>query len=170
MATKRSRRFALGKKSKAFDARTGRKVNYRDLRREWTGHWVHKDEWEPKHPQLRPKSATDAQALHHPRPSYEDATSVRRGSISGIQSFGYIGDTYPAMAVDGVEATGSATSVIFNQTINETGVEATGALGNSTYSAIDVPDGVEATGTISTSIPGGWGMGGWGDHLWGDMA
>ena len=33
-------------------ARTGRKILASDARKEWTGEWVHKDEWEPKHPSL----------------------------------------------------------------------------------------------------------------------
>ena len=32
--------------------RTGRKILASDARKEWTGAWVHKDEWEPKHPSL----------------------------------------------------------------------------------------------------------------------
>jgi len=36
----------------AICERTGRVCLASDLRKEWTGKWVHKDWWEPKHPSL----------------------------------------------------------------------------------------------------------------------
>jgi len=32
--------------------RNGRVYKRSEMRKEWTGNWVHKSEWEPKHPQL----------------------------------------------------------------------------------------------------------------------
>ena len=44
--------FARGKKSKAISDRSGLAFPYREMMYEWNGSFVHKSEWEPKHPQL----------------------------------------------------------------------------------------------------------------------
>jgi hypothetical protein len=172
-----TRRFAVGKKSKAYDDRTGRKVDYKDLRREWNGLWVHKDEWENKHPQLKSRGAYDAEALRNPRPDLDrEITHVRGRSIQGVQGFGYIGaqpdpTTHIGVGIiltgiegtgeigtevptasstpSGISATGAIGSIAALGTIIA-GVSATGAIGNSTYTAMDLPTGVEGTGAIGS--------------------
>jgi len=90
---RRRRKYASGRKAKAIDDRTGFKVNYRDLKKEWNGLWVHEDEWEAKHPQLRPRSAVDAQILHHARPDSDDATVRVSGlRFNGVQFQAFVGD------------------------------------------------------------------------------
>lgn len=62
-------KFATGRDSFAISDRSGLRYRYRDMRKEWTGALVGKDEWEPKHPQLGPfRKVTDAQALKDARP------------------------------------------------------------------------------------------------------
>ena len=62
-------RFATGKDSYAISDRSGVRYRYRDMRREWNGLLVGKDEYEPKHPQLEPfPKIVDAQALKDARP------------------------------------------------------------------------------------------------------
>lgn len=62
-------RFATGKDSYAISDRSGVRYRYRDMRREWNGLLVGKDEYEPKHPQLEPfPKVVDAQALKDARP------------------------------------------------------------------------------------------------------
>ena len=62
-------RFATGKDSYATSDRSGVRYRYRDMRREWNGLLVGKDEYEPKHPQLEPfPKVVDAQALKDARP------------------------------------------------------------------------------------------------------
>jgi len=63
-----ARKYARGTYSKAMCDRCGFKVPYLSLRPEWTGFRVCGECWEPKHPQLEPRSAHDPQALKHPRP------------------------------------------------------------------------------------------------------
>lgn len=41
------------------------------MRKTWDGYWVHKDEWEPKHPQLSLKGVKDKQAVKPVRPRSE---------------------------------------------------------------------------------------------------
>ena len=62
-------RYATGKYAKAISDRSGLEYRYKDMRKEWNGLLVGKDEYEEKHPQLdpRPKKA-DAEALRDARP------------------------------------------------------------------------------------------------------
>lgn len=67
------RKWASGKHSRAMSDRGGQEIRYQDLRTEWTGARVHKDEWEEKHPQLTPvRVVRDPQALHNPRPDNDN--------------------------------------------------------------------------------------------------
>ena len=47
-------KFATGKNSYAISDRSGQRYRYQDMRKEWNGLLVGKDEYEPKHPQLYP--------------------------------------------------------------------------------------------------------------------
>jgi len=62
--------YAKGTKSRAMCDRCGFEVPYLDLKLEWTGLRVCQkyDCWEPKHPQLEPRSVVDAEILKDPRP------------------------------------------------------------------------------------------------------
>jgi hypothetical protein len=62
-------KFAAGKYAYGTSDRSGFRYRLSDMRMEWNGFFVGKDEWEPKHPQLEPKRrGTDAEALRNPRP------------------------------------------------------------------------------------------------------
>lgn len=62
-------RFATGKNSYAISDRSGFRYRYKDMRKEWTGALVGRDEYEPKQPQLGPfRKVVDAQALKDARP------------------------------------------------------------------------------------------------------
>ena len=62
--------FSTGKYAKAISDRSGMQFPYREMVREWNGAWVHKSEFEQKHPQLVPrKFRGDAQGLQHARPA-----------------------------------------------------------------------------------------------------
>lgn len=74
-------KFAQGKFSYAISDRSGVRYKYKDMRREWTGALVGKDEFEPKHPQLGPfKKVSDAQALKDARPDRKEPLSVYTGA------------------------------------------------------------------------------------------
>jgi len=54
---------ARGKYAKAISDRSGVAFPYKEMVKEWNGSFVHKSEYESKHPQLEPKPvAADAQA------------------------------------------------------------------------------------------------------------
>lgn len=60
--------YSRGKRSLAISDRSGQQFPYLEMRREWTGSWVHISEYEPKHPQLDPPyHPADPQALFNPR-------------------------------------------------------------------------------------------------------
>ena len=73
-------KFATGKNSYAISDRSGFRYRYTDMRKEWTGALVGRDEWEPKHPQLGPfRKAIDAQALKDARPDVAETMTVYVG-------------------------------------------------------------------------------------------
>ena len=65
--------YARGKKSKAISDRSGMEFPYTEMVREWNGSFVHRSEYEAKHPQIeRKKISADAIALQNARPMHPD--------------------------------------------------------------------------------------------------
>ena len=63
-------RYASNKYAQGISDRSGAAYRLRDMRKEWTGMLVGKDEWEAKQPQLTVvKTPADPQALKDPRPA-----------------------------------------------------------------------------------------------------
>ena len=61
--------FASGRKSKAISDRSGMAFPYTEMVKEWNGSFVHKSEFESKHPQIEPNiHRADAQGLANARP------------------------------------------------------------------------------------------------------
>ena len=56
-------KFASGRWAYGISDRSGQRYRLRDMRKEWNGLLVGKDEWEPKHPQLGPAALADNEAL-----------------------------------------------------------------------------------------------------------
>lgn len=74
-------KFAQGKFAYATSDRSGVRYKYKDMRREWNGLLVGKDEYEPKHPQLGPfRKVVDAQALKDARPDRVEPLVVPVGA------------------------------------------------------------------------------------------
>jgi len=68
---------ASGKYAKAISDRSGMEFPYKEMVKEWNGSFVHKSEFEAKHPQLeRQKHAADAQSLQDSRPDRLEPTTV----------------------------------------------------------------------------------------------
>ena len=62
--------FTRGKHAKAISDRSGMEFPYNEMVKEWNGHFVHKSEYEEKHPQLELKSRSgDSQGLRDARPA-----------------------------------------------------------------------------------------------------
>ena len=65
--------FAKGKYAKAISDRSGMEFPYNEMVREWNGSFVHRSEYEAKHPQIRRKHIkADAIALANARPRPKD--------------------------------------------------------------------------------------------------
>jgi len=72
--------FASDKNAYGISDRSGFRYRLRDMKKEWTGALVGRDEFEPKHPQLfPPKVGPDPQALRNPRPDRPEALQVYVG-------------------------------------------------------------------------------------------
>lgn len=92
-------KFATGKHAYAISDRSGFRYRYKDMRKEWTGALVGKDEWEAKQPQLGPfRKVIDAQALREARPDvkakmsvYVCIPTVEAPKLRPVQSFGKVG-------------------------------------------------------------------------------
>tara|TARA_R110001583_G_scaffold29390_1_gene103007 strand:+ start:7971 stop:8276 length:306 start_codon:yes stop_codon:yes gene_type:complete len=92
-------KFATGKNSYAISDRSGFRYRYKDMRKEWNGLLVGKDEFEPKQPQLGPfRKATDPEALKDARPDIKETLDVFVGvplvelpSPQPTRAFGLIG-------------------------------------------------------------------------------
>ena len=77
--------FARGKKSLAISDRSGMAFPYEEMVKEWNGHFVHKSEYEEKHPQLELRSRSgDAQGLRDVRP---DRTENEVAAMLGSNPF-----------------------------------------------------------------------------------
>lgn len=69
--------YARGKYAQAISDRSGQAFPYREMVKEWNGSFVHKSEYEAKHPQIRRKHITaDAIALANARPQRSSPTIV----------------------------------------------------------------------------------------------
>ena len=84
-------KFASGKNAVAISDRSGFRYRYRDMRKEWNGLLVGKEEFEPKQPQLGPfRTVSDPQALRDARP--ETNLAEERSIQYGFNPVGYRGD------------------------------------------------------------------------------
>ena len=74
-------KFARGKFAYAISDRSGVRYKYKDMRKEWNGLLVSKDEFESKHQQLGPfRKVVDAQALKDARPDLVEPMVVPVGA------------------------------------------------------------------------------------------
>jgi hypothetical protein len=67
--------YARGKYAKAISDRSGMAFPYNEMVKEWNGSFVHKSEFEAKHPQIRRKQIK-ADAIGTKLTSFEVSTSV----------------------------------------------------------------------------------------------
>ena len=79
--------FASDKNAFGISDRSGFRYRLRDMKKEWTGALVGKDEFETKHPQLfPPRVGPDPQALRNPRPDQAEALQVYVGVPTVVAS------------------------------------------------------------------------------------
>ena len=81
--------FASGKYAKAISDRRGMAFPYNEMVTEWNGSFVHKSEFEAKHPQLEPrKHKPDAEALKNANPpvALEPSPQIQNGVVSTLMA------------------------------------------------------------------------------------
>ena len=79
--------YATGKNAKAISDRSGMEYPYSEMKKEWNGSFVHKSEYESKHPQLTPrKHRPDPQALKDAAPPKKLGPSdqLENGTVSSL--------------------------------------------------------------------------------------
>lgn len=142
-------KFATGKHAFGISDRSGFRYRLKDMRKEWNGLLVGRDEWEEKHPQLQPlRAIPDPQALRDPRP--EQNLDEQRDIQYGYDPVGFrdIPGITPANNLVAQGEVGTVT-VTISDTGNET-VNATGLAGTSAVGSVTVVD--DAATFDSTSI------------------
>ena len=80
---------ATGKYAKAISDRSGFAFPYNEMVKEWNGSFVHKSEFESKHPQLEPrKHNPDGQAVSNARPPVKLTPSdqLENGSVNTLMA------------------------------------------------------------------------------------
>ena len=142
-------KFATGKHAFGISDRSGFRYRLKDMRKEWNGLLVGRDEWEEKHPQLQPlRAIPEPQALRDPRP--EQNLDEQRDIQYGYDPVGFrdIPGITPANNLVAQGEVGTVT-VTISDTGNET-VNATGLAGTSAVGSVTVVD--DAATFDSTSI------------------
>mgnify|MGYP003110932916 CR=1 FL=1 len=139
-------KFATGKYSYAISDRSGLRYRYKDMRREWNGLLVGKDEYETKHPQLGPfRTPTDAQALKDARPFNDSIPVSIKFPTFSLTTVKYI----PVPAINAAAGSVSVSGAVPTSdiTVNPTSVTAQFTLGGisviisgaaATFDSIDV--------------------------------
>jgi len=129
-------KFATGKHAFGISDRSGFRYRLKDMRKEWNGLLVGRDEWEEKHPQLQPlRAVPDPQALRDPRP--EQDLDEQRDIQYGYDPVGFrdIPGITPANNLVAQGEVGTVTVTISdtgNETVNATGLAGTSAVGSVT--------------------------------------
>ena len=80
---------STGKYAKAISDRSGMAFPYNEMVKEWNGSFVHRSEFEEKHPQLKTtKHTPDGQALKDARPPVKlnPSDQLENGSINTLMS------------------------------------------------------------------------------------
>jgi hypothetical protein len=154
-------RYASGKKAWGYSDRSGFRYRLRDMIKEWNGLKVGRDEYEPKHPQLKPiRPGPDPTALYEPRP--DSRTEVVVENLLGLNSF-TSGSASSAVitVIEKSHGRSSSNTVRFRDVLGFDGFTATVLNNASGYSITKVDDDTytftasSGTATIGSTRGGG---------------
>tara|TARA_R110002020_G_scaffold301083_1_gene516594 strand:- start:6126 stop:6632 length:507 start_codon:yes stop_codon:yes gene_type:complete len=154
-------RYASGKKAWGYSDRSGFRYRLRDMIKEWNGLKVGRDEYEPKHPQLKPiRPGPDPTALYEPRP--DSRTEVVVENLLGLNSF-TSGSASSAVitVIEKSHGRSSSNTVRFRDVLGFDGFTATVLNDSSGYSITKVDDDTytftasSGTATIGSTRGGG---------------
>ena len=143
-------RYASGKYAKAISDRSGMEYRYKDMRKEWNGLVVGKDEFERKHPQLGPfRKIHDPQTLKEARPNNNKIPVTVKFPVFSTVTLQY--QLVPqAEALLGKVTFGG--DVVTPTDATTTGVSGTGSIGTVTVTGTGT--GVNATFTVTVVSTG----------------
>ena len=143
-------RYATGKYAKAISDRSGLEYRYKDMRKEWHGLLVRKDEFERKHPQLGPfRKIHDPQTLKEARPNNNKIPVTVKFPVFSTVTLQY--QLVPqAEALLGKVTFGG--DVVTPTDATTTGVSGTGSIGTVTVTGTGT--GVNATFTVTVVSTG----------------
>ena len=143
-------RYATGKYAKAISDRSGLEYRYKDMRKEWNGLLVGKDEFERKHPQLGPfRQIHDPQTLKEARPNNNKIPVTVKFPVFSTVTLQY--QLVPqAEALLGKVTFGG--DVVTPTDATTTGVSGTGSIGTVTVTGTGT--GVNATFTVTVVSTG----------------
>ena len=143
-------RYATGKYAKAISDRSGLEYRYKDMRKEWDGALVGKDEFERKHPQLGPfRKIHDPQTLKEARPNNNKIPVTVKFPVFSTVTLQY--QLVPqAEALLGKVTFGG--DVVTPTDATSTGVSGTGSIGTVTVTGTGT--GVNATFTVTVVSTG----------------
>ena len=140
--------YASGRKAKAISDRSGMAFPYTEMVKEWNGAFVHKSEFETKHPQIEPNiHRADAEGLANARP---DRVETATPNLLKSDSFktGTAGTSAITVTETG-HGRSSSDTVRFYDAVSFDGITATN-INKSTGYTITVVDADTYTFTVST--------------------
>tara|TARA_R100000322_G_scaffold66799_1_gene41910 strand:+ start:1469 stop:1963 length:495 start_codon:yes stop_codon:yes gene_type:complete len=144
--------FASGKHAFGLSDRSGFRYRLKDMRKEWNGSLVGKDEYEEKHPQLTPpRVPTDPEALRNARP---DRTETAVPNLLPLNAFSTTASSATVTVNEPNHGRSTSDTVRFRDAISVGGIAATtiNSASGFTITNIDTnnysfPSGVTATFT-----------------------
>ena len=143
-------RYATGKYAKAISDRSGLEYRYKDMRKEWTGLLVGKDEFERKHPQLGPfRKIHDPQTLKEARPNNNKIPVTVKFPVFSTVTLQYQLVPQAEVLLGKVTFGGD---VVTPTDATTTGVSGTGSIGTVTVTGTGT--GVNATFTVTVVSTG----------------
>jgi|TARA_R100000458_G_scaffold1274_1_gene1073 hypothetical protein len=143
-------RFARGKHAYGISDRSGFRYRLRDMRLEWNGSLVGKDEFEAKHPQLEPKRVfADAQALRNARPDSNNIFNIDvTFPVFNLNTLVFESNIPQMTGSIGTVTFGGAVTTGTSISVTASGVEGTTAVGDETASGTT---GLAATYTVTVA-------------------
>ena len=120
---------STGKYAKAISDRSGMAFPYNEMVKEWNGSFVHRSEFEEKHPQLKTtKHRPDGQSLKDARPPVKlnPSDQLENGSINTLMS---------NLGVTNADVKITSTFTLANATPLVTALTLTASLGSESVSA-----------------------------------
>ena len=115
--------FASGKHAFGLSDRSGFRYRLKDMRKEWNGSLVGKDEYEEKHPQLTPpRVPTDPEALRNARP---DRTETAVPNLLPLNAFSTTASSATVTVNEPNHGRSTSDTVRFRDAISVGGIAAT---------------------------------------------